>query len=374
LFKRMRPFALVVGAVLAASMLSGCVLNVVGSDTTSNYMGAIAPAFNADSAANPSANNVRNAPPTLANGGSFAVPGDFDAASGLGCPGFSYTNPGNLPPNGSSSGISALLADTQTCVDIARSSRGRGSEGANIDFWAFATDGVTWARYGGSSAPANLTLAQIRGIYLCDQPGGNPLYTNWNQLGGANAPIIRYLAQAGSGTQSFFETKILGLSSAQQGVLDDTACTGNPLDGRVQENKGNDVPLANRPNAILPYSFGVWTAQSNNAEPDTRAGAVLGNINGVAPTITTVGLNGAFFGKRYVYNVVKNTALTHVPALELIGVQPAKGSTPAKVGYICKNNSNTSFAKAVFGFVPLPNGATGPGLPSSTCRKNPTPL
>jgi len=365
--KRMRPFALVVGAVLAASMLSGCVLNVVGSDTTSNYLGAVTPGFNADAVANPQAHIVRNTPPTLAPNTSFNIPSDFDAAFGLGCQSFNYTNPGNLPPNGSSSGINALLADTQTCVDIARSSRGRGSEGANIDFWAFATDGVSWSHFNGA-APATLTLAQIRGIYLCDQPGGNPLFTNWNQVGGANAPIIRYLAQAGSGTHSFFETKILGLSAAQQNVLDDTACIGSPIAGRVQESKGNDVPAGNRPNAILPYSYGVWTAQSNGFEPDTRAGAVLGSINGVAPTATSVGLTGTFFAKRFVYNVVKNTSLTLGPSLEFIGVQTNK------VGYVCQNTFPILLGKALFGFVPLPNGATGPGLPNSTCRKNPTPL
>ena len=365
--KRMRPFALVVGAVLAASMLSGCVLNVVGSDTTSSYMGGVAPGFNADPAANPNAHIVRNTPPTLPNPGSFAIPSDFNAQYNLGCPAFSYTNPGNLPPNGSSSGINALLADTQTCVDIARSSRGRGSEGANIDFWAFATDGVSWSEFGGV-APATLTLAQIRGIYLCDQPGGNPLFTNWNQVGGLNAPIKRFLPQTGSGTLSFFESKVLGLSSAQQGVLDDSACTGNPLPPRVQENQGSAVPAVDRPNAILPYSYGVWTAQSAGSEPDTRAGAVLGSINGVAPTITSVGVNGAFFAKRYVYNVVKNTALTLAPSLEFMGVQTNK------VGYICQNNFNANLSKALFGFVPLSNSATGPGLPNSTCRKNPTPL
>jgi phosphate transport system substrate-binding protein len=348
-------------------MLSGCVLNVVGSDTTSNYMGAVATNFNSDTTANPNANIVRNSPPTLAPGGSFSIPGDYNADYNAGCPAFSYTNPGNLPPNGSGAGISALAADTQTCVDIARSSRGRGSEGANFDFWAFATDGVTWAHYGGT-APTNLTLAQIRGIYLCDQPGGNPLYTNWNQVGGANAPIERYLPQAGSGTLSFFETKILGLSSAQVGVLDDTACTGNALNPRVQENQGTAIAAGQRPNAIVPYSFGVWSAQKSGAETDNRAGALLGSINGVAPTAASVATTGNFFARRYVYNVVQNDALTHGPALEFIGVQQNK------VGYICKNDFNTAIGKALFGFVALPNGATGPGLPNSTCRKNPTPL
>ncbi len=307
-------------------------------------------------------------PPTLANGGSFAIPSDFDAATGLGCAGFSYTNPGNLPPNGSSAGINALLADTQTCVDIARSSRGRGSEGANIDFWAFATDGVSWAEFGGV-APTNLTLAQLRGIYLCDQPGGNPLFTNWNQVGGSNAPIERWLPQLGSGTLSFFETKVLGLSSAQQGVLDDSACSAtNALNGRVQENSGASVPAASRPNSIVPYSFGVWTAQSNNVEPDNRAGAALGSINGVAPSHTTVAVDGSFFAKRYVYNVLKNTSVTNDVSLRMVGVKAGQ------VGYICQNTASISLGKAVFGFVPLANGATGPGLPNSTCRKNPTPL
>ena len=357
--------------MLAASMLSGCVLNVVGSDTTSNYMGAVTTGFNADAVANPNAHTVRNTPPTLPNPGSFHIPGDTNPSfPGFGCAAFDYTNPGNLPPNGSGAGISALAADVNTCVDIARSSSGRGSEPANFEFWAYATDGVSWAHYGGS-APANLTVSQLRGIYLCDQPGGVPLFTNWSQVGGANVPIKRFLPQTGSGTLKFFETKVLGLSTAQLGVLDDSACVGNPLQPRVQENTGTAVPAGDKPDAILPYSYGVWTAQSTGAEPDNRGGAVLGQINGVAPSASTIAVGGTFFSKRYVYNVVKNNTYTYPVNLEFMGVKPSGAN---QVGYICQNNFNNALTKALFGFVPLANGATGPGLPNSTCRLNPTPL
>ena len=68
-----------------------------------------------------------------------------------------------------------------------------------------------------------------------------PKFTNWNQVGGDNEPIIRYLPQAGSGTLSFFETRILGLTEAQQGVLDGSAWQRAAT--AVEENHGNQVSL-----------------------------------------------------------------------------------------------------------------------------------
>ena len=44
-------------------------------------------------------------------------------------------------------------------------------------------------------APANLTRAQLQGIYNCT-------FTNWNQVGGSNGQIERYWPQSGSGTRS----------------------------------------------------------------------------------------------------------------------------------------------------------------------------
>jgi phosphate transport system substrate-binding protein len=356
------------GAALASCTPSPTVINMVGSDTTQDLMAAIATAYNGSQASTDNA-KVFAPPAVLASGGSFAVQGDGKCAA------FNYTNPGALPPNGSSAGISALVNDASPsgtdagCVDVARSSRGRSaSDPSSIEFYAFAKDAVSWARFTGGSAPATLTQAQLQGIFLCTS-AGNPTITNWNQVGGANAPIIRYLPQTGSGTLSFFETRILGLTSAQQGVLDGTSCNTAPI--RVEENHGNQVVSGNRPNAILPYSYAQWTAQKNAVVPDDRAGALLGSIGGVAPSPTTVN-NGTFLGRRWVYNVLKNTgtnsSYSYSTALKVVGV------TASTNGFLCKDNSSVQSIVTQYGFIQNPLGAAGPGLPNSRCRKDPTPL
>jgi phosphate transport system substrate-binding protein len=73
------------------------VVTVVGSDTTYAVDNAIFAAANADPV-NTDPDNYVNVPPTLAPGTSFTVPGDRYY------PAFAYTNPGNLPSNGSTAG------------------------------------------------------------------------------------------------------------------------------------------------------------------------------------------------------------------------------------------------------------------------------
>jgi len=224
-----RAAAVVVGGTLLAGCVHMHTVNMVGSETTNNVMKDIASYYNAHL---PSGSNLEvvNTPPVLAPNTSFTVDGNQDGV-GPCINETTYQNPGNLPPNGSSAGITALVNEDQGsgCTDVSRSSRGRiASDPSTLEFYAFAKDGVSWARFAGGDAPPNLTQAQLRGIYVCDQPGGLPRFTNWKQVGGGDRVIARYLPQSGSGTLSFFETKILGLSAADQGVADDTNCATRP--------------------------------------------------------------------------------------------------------------------------------------------------
>jgi phosphate transport system substrate-binding protein len=376
--KGKRLIALVGFTVISAAGLAACgggpnTLALVGSDTTSGVMGAVANSFNAG----PSADTASNVPPTLGATQSFTVPSDKRCGQVV------YHGTNNPPPNGSTAGINALNADTTGCVDIARSSRDRrDTDPAALEFYAFAKDAVSWARFpnacpGGDAAPAGcapitLTQAQIQGIYLCTLPGGAaagnvPSITNWNQVGGDNEPIARYLPQLGSGTLSFFETKILGLTSAQQGVLDDTGCEAGNRPGRVQENSGSAIPAADRDNAIVPYSFANWTAQSNGVEADIRSGAQLGRINNVVPNATTIN-DGTFIGRRYVNNVVKNGSPSYAAAIDFVGVDSGGN------GFLCANTASVNNLITQYGFVLNSLAPAGPGLPNSRCRKNPTPL
>jgi phosphate transport system substrate-binding protein len=355
---------------VAGLLLAGCndhlptAINLVGSGTTQDVMDAIAMQYDASSQATADNGYLIDTPATLPSGSSSFVQGDnicFD---------FSYTNPGNLPPNGSSAGITAVenSAEGNGCTDGARSTRGaQPGDNPNDEFWAFAKDAVSWVRFTASHAPANLTQAQLRSIYECTN-AGEPALTNWQQVGGTSGPIVRYLPPAGSDTVASFETKVLGLSSAQQGVLDDTACNDRPK--RVEENEGVSVASSDLPNAILPFSFAQWKAQSKNVVTDRRNGALLGKINSVAPTVTTIS-NGMFVARYWVYNVL----VPGIPASESATARKIVGMPSSRVpGYLCGANTGAQHVIAQYGFVTNPVGATGSGLPGSHCRLNPTPL
>jgi phosphate transport system substrate-binding protein len=372
----LRSFAVVVGVLgLWTSAIADCtgplgfnVINLVGSGTTQPLMSALAEQYNGSSQATSDIAQVVSTPATLPPGGSSEVPGDDT------CPGFAYTNPGNPPPNDSSAGIAAVQnnAGGDGCTDGARSTRGANgtTDNPNDEFWAFARDAVTWTRFG-KNAPVSLTPAQLQGIYLCTSNGA-PTITNWQQVGGKNAAIVRYLPPSGSDTLSFFETKLLGLSTTQQGVADGTACTVPPK--RIDENDGTGVIAADATFAIYPFLYSQWRADANGVQPDERNGAALGEINDVVPNVTTINRNmNPFVARRWVYNVL-------LPGLSFSEWRTAikiVGVSTAAPGYLCKSDATVQHLVAQFGYVVIPFGATGgPGLkkPPSHCRLDPVPL
>ena len=371
MFRTGKRLIILIGfSVIAALGLTACgggpnALALVGSDTTFDVMNVLSNQFNGT----PSADTAYNVPPVLTGSQTFNVGSDKR------CGAQQYNSTSNPPPNGSSAGISALNADTLGCIDIARSSRDkRDTDPDNLQFFAYARDAVTWARWANACpgsdtgpagcAPTDLSQDELKGIYLCDQPGGIPAFTNWNQVGGDNGGIVRYLPQAGSGTLSFFETKILGLSSAQQGHLDGDQCLFPPT--RVQENAGNQV-MSFKARAIFPYSFAQWTAQAGGVVPDIRGGALLGTIDGVAASDTTIA-NDTFLGVRYVNNVVKTGSPSFAAAVKFVGVDSGGP------GFLCANTASVNNVIQQYGFVLNPVGPTGGGLPNSRCRLNPAPL
>jgi ABC-type phosphate transport system substrate-binding protein len=149
-------------------------------------------------------------------------------------------------PNGSSAGITALNANDNTCIDLSRSSRGPNS-GSTDYFLPFATDAVGWSAYTGGHAPANLTSAELKGIYNCT-------YTTWNSLPtdptSSTDTIKVYVPQTGSGTRAFF-LQALGISGTEP-------CwqTTTP-----EENEGTDAAFASNTDAIFPYSLSHFVGQ-----------------------------------------------------------------------------------------------------------------
>ena len=182
-------------------------------------------------------------------------------------------------PDDSSAAITALVSSppdvrgirpsaTPNCMDYADSSRGRLAADppyapGGLAFAPVAGDAVTYATRdaasGGSNAPASLTPAQLTSIYLCQD-------TNWDQVGGPNAPIHAYLPQTWSDTRAFWLTELGGGSTPiTPGSCVSTA--GNTL----KENQGVNTVL-NDPDAIVPYSVADYIAQAYHSAPCFNSG------------------------------------------------------------------------------------------------------
>ncbi|SEP20186.1 substrate-binding domain-containing protein [Amycolatopsis saalfeldensis] len=318
------------------------VVAAVGSDTIADVTGAIFAAANADSATNTDPDNYVTVPPVLAPNTSFVVPGDaFDG-------GTTYTNPGNLPPNGSSAGKTALdtaAAAGSASIDIARSSSGpSSSDPSTFRYYGFGKDGVSWAASStGSGAGVTLTLQQLRDIY-------SGVITNWSAVGGANAPITVYLPQAGSGTLAFFTGTVLGFDPTTKPVTIK----------RMQENEGDTIPAADQATAIAPYSVAQFVAQGNGAVTDKRAGFFEGTltdagsdgapVSGTAPNLVPAFADG-FLGARTVYFVLDTRSPSFDAALNVVGFDAAG---PSK---LCSGSLSATLTK--FGFKPLAADANG---------------
>jgi ABC-type phosphate transport system substrate-binding protein len=284
---------------------------------------------------------------------------------------------------GSSAGISCYV-DDQGAGDITftRSSRGRkSSDPANLEFWAFALDAVTWTHMSANThAPKSMTPAQLTAIYNCTD-------TTWGQVNGNpsdTTPITKYYPQVGSGTGDFFATVFLGGARPAPG--------GNACDNTitfVAENDATQIKSADQASAILPYSFAVRAAQASTkkVEHNLGAGTVLGEVNGAVPSVTTIKETtaktnisgnqclaapspGTFCGARYVYHTVWSkanvggvglTASVYAAAIDIMGV-PSSGTAGANS--ICANKYSTVIR--TYGFVPLSKATTSQGNPNVT--------
>jgi phosphate transport system substrate-binding protein len=293
-------------------------------------------------------------------GPTYTVPAD--TSSGASCTSATTYNGSNPPPDGSSAGITALVNDTNGCIDFARSSRGaKTTDPANLSFWAYALDAVTWVEFPQNThGVTSLTPAQLTSIYTCDPSTHAPFISDWSGVGGTPGPIVKYAPQTSAGTYAFVNSKLLG------GATIDQNCDSSHLSIFLQEHDMRGVGF-NKPNAIGFFSVGQWNAQEGGVLVNLTNQAQLEQINGVAPNSSTINETaGRFFGTRFVYNVTKSTSPQLSAALDFVGV---KSGGP---GYICNNNANSTIT--TFGGFPLPFGGTGAGLPNSYCRLNPTPL
>jgi ABC-type phosphate transport system substrate-binding protein len=250
-------------------------------------------------------------------------------------------------PNGSGSGINALNGNTNTTLDFARSSRApQTGDLTTDDFVAFAKDAVTWSATSTTDAPANLTTADLAGIYQCT-------ITDWNQITdisgytGPDAIIKPYLPQTGSGTRSFFLSAIGGGTAVTPG----SCVTSGP-----EENEGTDAAL-NDNDVIFPYSVGHYVGQLNghNTTTDNVGVLVLQQIDGNSPLTSANKLDSGFAGGQYgrvLYNVVRNGDWT-ATSTQATALHNIFGST----GWICSTAGKADITS--YGFLALPGAACG---------------
>jgi phosphate transport system substrate-binding protein len=375
--------------VVSAYAVTPVQLSGAGSDTTYFAMVAIGNKYNTTQ----TASHVVQIPPlnVAPFPTSVTVPADGGAPN---CPAYTWdsSDPAHTPPFGSSAGIIALQNDdasaTPSClVDFARSSRGLGnpSDTPDLEQYAWALDAVTWSIEGGPSTNVNrnkhgvtnLSVGQLTKIYTCATSGpriGQPLIRNWAQLGGTAGPIVKYAPQIGSGTLSFFQTKLLN------GATVDAGCDSSHLSTRIEENEGVDIATADLPNAIFPYSYAVWKSQASKAIADRRNLMVLEKVENVAPTAKTIneGFDDTvphFVGTRYVNNILTQNEPTYAASAAFAGINQLTLTN----GYLCQDANATARGALVtimakYGFTPLLDTVEGSGQPNGYCRFNPTPL
>jgi hypothetical protein len=187
-------------------------------------------------------------------------------------------------PDGSSAGIAALNMDqtdastfggqTVYCIDYARSSRAPNTTTFEDAFAALAQDAITWSSpvVSGSTnpEPSHLNQTQLEAIYTCAD-------TNWDKVGGKNAPIGVVLPQSGSGTRSTW-LAALGITASSEPCWQNGTVGSNVIEENTGLSPGNVAQFTTTQDFgttcakgcapqddIFPYSIGDWIAQTSPA-------------------------------------------------------------------------------------------------------------
>jgi len=244
-----------------------------------------------------------------------------------------------------------------------------------LNFVAYAEDGVAPFHYttvGGTATPShavtNLTQSQLQAIY-------NGTDTNWDEVGGANAPIVVFSAKEGLGTQSTWQTFLGFDPSMATNIVNCWTPSGgtNTCVGPAPIPENEDAQItpstfttsqaafvsATNPNwgggaatveqikadAIFFFSSDKY-AVSCKVKTDCGGSPLGGDtnalmaVNGVSPTQANV-LEGTYPVDRFLYNVYSNGFNTNIPA--------ATGATlnyVSELGFICNPDKSGVFHQA----------------------------
>ena len=265
--------------------------------------------------------------------------------------------PGGALPSGSGDGRTLLRTPSDRLfMDVAY---GRSSGPINTADLAageialpFAVDKIVVATKPGGAAPASLTGQQILKIY-------NGTYTNWNQVGGANAPIHPYLPKAGSSTLNAFLSFLAALDGVNEAPGSDNDPASHAAASQTWQGPGNAITNANWNTGsanVEEHDPSVLIADANAIEPLSYGRAQLSN--GASQTVR---IEGGWSEDRELYHVVRGAPIAGATTTPFLYGSDAGllENLFSNTGFVCTNAiAQADIANA--GFWPLQSGsATG---------------
>ena len=269
-----------------------------------------------------------------------------------------------IRPNGSGSGVAALIADAKSpgyqglpvgSIQMARMSRLPNSTEetncpvsdpacAGLHVYQIATDNLAIAAqaagFGGTHAPSGLSAQELVAIYQCTT-------TTWNALpgnsGGSTNTIHPLIPQSGSGTRNFF---LADLQAANGG----TAITLGGCVRTVQEHDPTGIYSDPSPiDTIEPFSTGKITLiNSGYFAHGVNYSGTGGRTNGAYTPNDLTTLSGAPGDSNPVYNSSRGMYLT-IRNADLSSTTPFQPGGTQNFAQALISTSTSYFARAAQG-------------------------
>ncbi|WP_424535212.1 substrate-binding domain-containing protein [Sphaerisporangium viridialbum] len=254
-------------------------------------------------------------------------------------------------PQGSSAGLRMLCQENDGLTgtiyySYARSSSAPASVPSEcknaqdpLTYVGWAKDAIAVPKWkgGASDAVANLSVAQLKEIFLGTGPGG--CSRNWSEFGGASAPILVHGIQTSSGTYSAWSSFLGGdpntcVSATGGQTLFENNCT--PIN--------NIASAADRGRSIWALSYGKYSTGEADCSP---SGTALISVGGVTPSATTI-QDGTYQFNRTLFNVIRRNG------------PPWIAGYVGPNGWLCKPNALHS----------KPSSDPNPGTPNGNVDRN----
>ncbi|HVS68654.1 MAG TPA: substrate-binding domain-containing protein [Mycobacteriales bacterium] len=242
---------------------------------------------------------------------------------------------GAIIPNGSGNGRALLRTATDPLfkdVAFARSSAAAGTAdiAAGLLPIPFAVDKIVPAVSPAGPAPASLTGQQILRIF-------NGTYTNWNQVGGANAPIHPYLPKTGSGTQQISFVFLAALDGVTEAPGSDNDPTSHSAAFQTWQGPGVTITDANWKTGstnVEEHDPSIIQADPNAIELFSYARAQMANSKN-----QLLRIEGGWSEDREQYNVVRGKAISGAATTPFLygSDNNVLESIFSNTGWICTN-------------------------------------